>query len=427
MSIKIEKTKNTNELKLEFTVEAKLFEDAMKKVYNKNAKYFSIPGFRKGKVPYNIIEKHYGKEMFYEDAFNELIPEIYDREIKENNIQAVNSPKIDVVQMEKGKDLIFTAIVQTKPEVKLGQYKGIEINKIEYNVSEEDVEKEIEKMAEQNARLISIEDRPVEEKDIVYIDFEGSIDGIPFDGGKAKNYELVIGSHKFVEGFEEQIIGMKIEEEREIKVKFPDDYISEEIEGKEAIFKVKLNEIKKKELPKIDDEFAKDVSEFDTLKELKKDVKEKIKEKNNERAQRETNEAVTKAVASNTEIDIPSGMIEIEVNRRIEELKTNLQYSGLSLSQYLEIVKKTEGDLKKEYKESSTEAIKVNLILEAIAKEEKLEPNSEDVENKLTELSKTYAKTVEELKQNEELINYINNSLKLEKAVEFIVKNAIIK
>ena len=386
MSIKIEKTKNTNELKLEFTIEAKLFEDAMKKVYNKNAKYFSIPGFRKGKAPYNIIEKQYGKEMFYEDAFNELVPEIYDREIKENNIQAVSSPKIDVVQMEKGKDLVFTAIVQIKPEVKLGQYKGIEINKIEYNVSDEDIEKEIEKMAEQNSRLISIEDRTVEEKDIVYIDFEGSIDGIPFDGGKAENYELVIGSHKFVEGFEAQIVGMKIGEEREIKVKFPDDYISEEIEGKEAIFKVKLNEIKKKELPKIDDEFAKDVSEFDTLKELKKDVKEKLIKKNNERAEKETNEAVTKAVASKTEIDIPSGMIETEVNRRIEELKTNLQYSGISLSQYLEIVKKTEGDLKKEYKESSTEAIKVNLVLEAIAKEEKLEPNPEDVENKLTEL-----------------------------------------
>ena len=278
MSIKIEKTENKNELKLEFTIEAKVFEDGIEKVFKKNARYFNVPGFRKGKVPMNIAEKYYGVEMFYEDAFNEVVPAIYDKEIKENNLEVVSRPDIDIVQMEKGKDLIFTAVVQTKPEVELGKYKGIELKKIEYTVEDKDVEHELEHMAEKNARVITVEDREVQEGDIAVIDFEGSIDGVPFEGGKAENHELEIGSHTFIEGFEDQVVGMKIDEEKDINVTFPEEYFSKDLAGKPAVFKVKLHEIKAKELPKMDDEFAKDVSEFDTLKELKADIKKKLQE-----------------------------------------------------------------------------------------------------------------------------------------------------
>ena len=267
MSIKVEKTEKNNELKLTFTIEAAKFDEGMKKVYAKTAKYFNVPGFRRGKAPMNIIERQYGSEIFYEDTFNEIVPAIYDEELKANKIEAVSRPDIEITQIGKGQDLIFTAVVQTKPEVKLGKYKGIQLKKIEYNVTDEDIDHEIGHMAEKNSRLVSVEDRPVEEKDIAVIDFEGFVDGVAFNGGKAEGYELEIGSKTFIPGFEDQIIGMKIGEERDINVKFPEEYMSKELAGKDATFKVKVNEIKKKELPKIDDEFAKDVSEFDTIKE----------------------------------------------------------------------------------------------------------------------------------------------------------------
>ena len=411
MSIKVEKTENTNEVKLEFAIEAKLFEDAMKKVYEKNAKYFSIPGFRKGKAPYNIVEKQYGKEIFYEDAFNEVVPEIYDRELKENNIEAVSMPNIDISQMEKGKDLIFTAVVQIKPEVKLGKYKGIEI----------------EKMAEQNARLVTVEDIAVEEKDIAVIDFEGFVDGVAFEGGKAENHELEIGSHTFIEGFEDQVIGMKKGEEKEIKVTFPKEYFSEDLAGKDATFKVKVNEIKKKELPAIDDELAKDLSEFDTLAELKASIKEKMEKENEEKAKRETEDAVIKAVCEKVEIDIPSGMIETEINKMVEDIEARLSYQGLRLNQYLQILGKTEAEFRKEYEESAKESVKSRLVLEAVAKDAKVEAEQKDVDAKIEELAKAYNKTEEELKQNEDLVNYINDNLKMEKTIEYLVKNAKIK
>ena len=248
MSIKIEKTENNNELKLEFTIEAKKFDEGMKKVYAKSAKYFNIPGFRKGKAPMAIVEKQYGPEIFYEDTFNEVVPEEYERELKENNIEAVSRPEIEVKQMGKGQDLIFTAVVQTKPEVKLGKYKGIELKKIEYNVTDEDIEHELGHMADRNSRLVTVEDRPVENGDITVIDFEGFVDGVAFEGGKAENHELTIGSNTFIPGFEDQIIGMKTGEEKDINVKFPEEYFSEELKGKDATVKVKLHEIKKNEL-----------------------------------------------------------------------------------------------------------------------------------------------------------------------------------
>ncbi|MCI8999373.1 MAG: trigger factor [Clostridia bacterium] len=427
MSIKIEKTDKKDEVKLEFTIKAEKFDEAMKKVYLKSAKYFNIPGFRKGKAPMQIVEKYYGDEIFYEDTFNEVVPEEYEKELKENNIEAVSRPDIDVKQIGKGQDLIFTAIVQTKPEVKLEKYKGIEIKKVEYNVSDGDIEHELGHMQEKNARLVTVEDREVQKDDITVIDFEGFVDGKPFEGGKAENHELTIGSNTFIPGFEDQMIGMKTEEEKDINVKFPEDYFSEELKGKDATFKVKLHEIKKKELPALDDEFAKDVSEFDTLKELKKSIQDKLEEENKKKAKYETEDAVVKAVCDNVKLDIPSGMIETEIDNMTKEIEQRLMYQGMKLEQYLQMLGKTMEDFRKEYEEQATTSVKNRLVLEAIIKEEKIKPDNEKVEAKVKEMAELYGKKEEELKENEGFMKYIEESMKNEKVVEFLVENAKIK
>ena len=427
MSIKVEKTNKTNELKLEFDIEAIKFEEAMKKVYAKNIKYFNVPGFRKGKVPMSIVEKHYGSEIFYEEAFNELVPEIFEAEIKENNIEAVGTPDIDIKQMEKGKNLIFTAIVQTKPEVKLGKYKGIELKKVEYNVSDEDIEHELGHMQERNSRLVTIEDRAVESGDITVIDFEGFVDGKAFDGGKAGNHELTIGSNTFIPGFEDQIIGMKIDEEKDINVKFPEEYFSEELKGKDAVFKVKLHEIKKKELPELNDEFAKDASEFDTLDELKASIKEKLEKENETRAKYEIEEEAIKTVCDNVKIEIPSGMIDTEIDNMVKDIETRLKYQGLGIEQYLQMIGKTNEEFRKEYEEQASKQVKSRLVLEAITKAENLEADEEAVNEKVKEMATMYGKTEEELKENEQFINYIKDTLKTEATIKFIVDNAKIK
>lgn len=427
MSIKVEKTDKTNELKLTFTVEAEKFEEGMKKVYTKTAKYFNIPGFRKGKAPMSLIERTYGPSIFYEDTFNEIVPEIYEKELKENNIEAVSRPEIEITQMEKGKDLIFTAIVQTKPEVKLGKYKGIELEKIDTSVNAADVKKDLERMAEKNARLVSIEDRAVKNKDITVIDFEGFVDGVAFEGGKAENHELEIGSKTFIPGFEEQIIGMKINDEKDINVKFPEEYFSKELAGKDATFKVKLHEIKVKELPAIDDEFAKDVSEFDTLKDLKSSIKEKLTEEKKNQAKYQTEDAAIKAVCDNTKIDIPSGMIETEIDNILKDIDGRLAYQGLNLSQYLKMINKSEDDMRKEYEEQAASSVKSRLVLEAIVNKEKIEATDSEIEEKIKEMATNYGKNEEELMNNENLKQYLSNNITTEKAIQFIVDNANIK
>ena len=424
MSVKVESTENKNEVKLTFNIEAEKFEEAMKKVYAKTAKYFNIPGFRKGKAPMQLVERQYGSAIFYEDAFNELVPDIYDEAIKENKIEAVSKPNIDIVQMEKGKELIFTAVVETKPEVELGKYKGIEIKKIEYNTTDKDIEHELGHMAERNSRLVSIEDRPVEKGDITTIDFVGSVDGVEFEGGKAENHELEIGSNTFIPGFEDQIIGMKIDEVKDIKVKFPDEYFSKDLAGKDAVFKVTLHEIKKKELPKIDDEFAKDVSEFDTLDELKNSIKEKLDTENTEKAKYETEEEAIKTVCDNTKLDIPNGMIELEIDNMIKDMENRLSYQGLNLNQYLQIMGKTETEIRDNFKEQAERNIKSRLVLEAIVKAEKIEATPEEIDEKIKEMAKQYGRKEDELLANEQLKEYIKGNLETEKAIDFIVKNA---
>ena len=429
MKCKVEKTENANEVKLELTIEAQKFEEAIKKVYFQSAKYFNIPGFRKGKAPMNIVEKYYGKEIFYEDAFNEVVPEELEQALKENNIEVVSKADIDVKQIEKGKDLIFTAIFQTKPEVELGKYKGIEIEKIEYTVSDDDINHELGHMQEHNARLISVEDRAVENGDTTVIDFEGFVDEKAFEGGKAEGYELEIGSNTFIPGFEDQIVGMKIDEEKDINVKFPDEYFSKDLAGKDATFKVKLHEIKKKELPKLDDEFAKDVSEFDTVEELKKSIREKLEKEMEQKQKYETEDAVIKAVCENIKLDIPSGMIENETEDMLKNVENRLSYQGLKLDQYLQMMGKTAEEVKKEYEPQAIEAIKSRLMLEAVIKAEKIEATEEEVIEKVKEMAKNYGKKEDdkEFIENENVKQYIKSGLESEKALEFLVKNAKMK
>ncbi len=424
MNCKVEKTEKANEVKLEITIEAEKFENAMKKVYFQNAKYFNIPGFRKGKAPMNIVEKYYGAQIFYEDAFNEVATESYDEALKENKIDAVSKPEVDIIQMEKGKDVIFTAVVQTKPEVKLGKYKGIEIPKVEYPVEEKDIEHELGHLQEHNARLVTIEDRALENGDISTIDFEGFVDGVAFEGGKAEGHELEIGSGSFIPGFEEQLVGMKVDEEKEIKVTFPKEYFSKDLAGKEAMFKVKLHEIKKKELPELDDEFAKDVSEFDTLAELKTSIKEKLQKNNEQRAKYETEENAMKAICENVKLDIPEGMIELEVDNMFKDFEQRLSYQGLNMEQYLKMIGKTEDEMRKEYEPQAVDAIKSRLVLEAIINAEKIDASEEEVKAKIEEMANNYGKKAEELSENENLKKYIEEGIKSEKALEFIVKNA---
>lgn len=427
MSTKIEKTENKNEVKLEFTIEAKKFDEAIMKVYQKSARYFNIPGFRKGKAPFNIVERMYGDEIFYEDAFNELVPAIYEKEIEDNKIEAVSKPEINIVKMKKGEDLVFTALVQTKPEVKLGKYKGIELKKVEYPVTDEDVEHELAHVQEHNARIITVEDRPVQDKDIAVIDFQGFVDGKAFEGGKAEKHELEIGSKTFIPGFEDQVIGMKVGEEKDINVKFPEDYFSKDLAGKDATFKVKLHEIKEKQLPALDDEFAKDVSEFDTLKDYKTSIKEKKQAQNDDKAKHETENLAIEAVSNETKIDIPSGMIETEIDAMIRDLEQQLSYQGINLDQYLKIMNKTRKEIEENYKEQAEKNVKSRLILEAIIKEEKIESIDEEINAKIKEMATNYGRKEEELSKNEALKEYIANTIKTEKAIELIIKNAKIK
>ena len=331
-------------------------------------------------------------------------------------------------QIEKGKDLIFTAVFQTKPEAELGKYKGIEIPKIEYTVSDEDINHELSHMQEHNSRLISIDDRPVANGDTAVIDFEGFVDGKAFEGGKAEGHELEIGSNTFIPGFEDQIIGMKIDEERDIKVKFPDEYFSKDLAGKDATFKVKLHEIKKKELPELNDDFAKDTSEFDTLEELKKSIKDRMEKDNEQRQKYETEDAVIKAVCENVKVDIPSGMIENETEDMLRNVESRLSYQGLKLDQYLKMMGKTAEEVKKEYEPQAIEAIKSRLMLEAVIKAEKIEATEDEITEKVKEMAKNYGKSDDkEFMENENVRNYIKSGVESEKALEFLVKNAKIK
>jgi trigger factor len=366
MKSKVEKIE-TNVVKLTIEVDSSTFNECLKKAYLKNKGRFSVPGFRKGKAPMHLIERYYGEGVFYEDAFNYACPDAYEKAIEQNNIKPVDQPQLDVEQIGKDKDLIFTAKVTVMPEVKLGQYKGFDLEKETVNITDEDVQKELERIQQQNARLISIEDRPVQEKDTVNIDFEGFVDGEPFEGGKATGYTLEIGSGTFIPGFEEQLIGAGIDQEVEVNVTFPEDYHSDELKGKQALFKVKINEIRLKELPVLDDEFAQDVSEFETLDEYKAHIKKDLEKKAQDDADRKYENDIIKKAVDYAEVEIPDVMIERQLDNIIRRLEMTLQYQGMKLDDYLNIMGTDMEKLRDDYREMAIRDVKTQIVIDKIS------------------------------------------------------------
>lgn len=425
MSTKIEK-KVKNTVSLTISVEWSEFEKAIQKSYMKNRSRFNINGFRKGKAPRKLIEKMYGIEIFYDDAINFVLPEAYDNAVDELELHPVDRPTVDFEEIVKGEDVVFKVDVDVKPEVELNEYKGIEAVKAEYTVTDEDVDNEVKRMQEQNARIIEIEDRDVKDGDVLTIDFEGSIDGEKFDGGTAENHSLTIGSGAFIPGFEEQLIGKKKDDVVDVKVTFPEDYQAEDLAGKEAVFKVTIHEVKERELPVLDDEFAKDVSEFDTLAELKEDIKNRLQEQADTKAKNETENNVIASVVDSVEIDIPEAMIARQVESEVRELDYRLRYQGLDVEKYLQFTNGSMEDLKEQMKPNAEKVVKAELVLEEISKKEGIEATDEELDKELEKMAKQYNQELEALKKNikEQEIEYIKLGIIKSKTVDFLVENA---
>ncbi len=418
-----------NMAKLTIEVSAEDFEKALQKAYEKNKNKIAVNGFRKGKVPRAVIEKVYGAGVFYEDAANILIPEEYSKAAEESKLDIVSQPEIDVTQIEKGKSFIFTAEVALKPEVTLGEYLGVEIEKTDAKVTADDVKAELEKVREQNARLVDVTSRGIKDKDQAVIDFEGFVDGVPFEGGKGTDYPLTIGSHSFIDNFEEQLIGAKIGKEVEVNVTFPENYQAAELAGKPATFKVTVKAIKVKELPKLDDDFAKDVSEFDTLADYKADIKKNLTEKKKEEAKREKEaKAVAKAV-ENASMDIPEGMIKLQVNNMVNEFAQRLQMQGLSIDQYIQYMGSNHQQFMESLKPEAVTRIKNSLVLEAVVKAENITATEDDFEEEVKRMADMYKMEVDKVKEilgdNEK--EQIMSDLAIQKAAELIASKAVEK
>lgn len=428
MSMQVEKLEK-NMAKLTIEVDAAKVNDAIRKAYDKNKGKMSVPGFRKGKVPQAMIEKMYGPEVFYEDAANFLIPDAYAEEVEAaEDLEVVSQPKIDVVQMEKGKNFIFTAEVALKPPVDLGKYKGVKIEKIDTEVTDEDIDKEIKREQEANARTITVEDRPVKDGDTAVIDFEGFIGDKAFEGGKGENYPLVIGSGSFIPGFEEQLIGKNSGDDVDVKVTFPEDYNAKDLAGKEALFKVKINEIKEKELPELDDEFASEVSEFDTMAEYREDVKKNLAEKKEKEAKDKKEDAVIEAIIKDSKMDIPEAMVETQARTMVNDYARRLQSQGLSLEQYFMFTGLDMDKFTDQMKEGARKRIESRLILEAVVKAENFEVTDEEYEKELERIAGESKMEVDKLKEyigdDEYGKKQIIDDLKIQKAVDFVVDNA---
>ena len=423
MSLQVEKLEK-NMAKLTIEVSAEEFDAAIEKAYQKNKGKINIQGFRKGKAPRQMIEKMYGVGVFYEDAANIIIPEAYSKEVSEcKEVEIVSQPEIDVVQIEKGKPFIFTAVVATKPEVELGQYKGIEVTVEVPEIKDEDVEAELKKAQEEQARTVPVEDRPVADGDITTIDFEGFVDGVAFEGGKGTDYALTIGSHSFIDTFEEQLIGKNIGDEVEVNVTFPEEYHAEELKGKPALFKVVIKEIKVKELPELDDDFAQDVSDFDTLAEYKADIKAKLVEKAEKVAKNEKEEKLIDAIIADSKMDIPEAMIETQQDQMIREFANRISSQGLSFEQYMQFTGMTMDAMKEQMKPQALKRIQVRLVLEAIAAKEAFEITEEDIEKELETMASMYQMDIAKLKEivsdNEK--EAMKKDIAVSKAAELIV------
>ena len=426
MSLQVEKLEH-NMAKLTVEVAAEDVEKALQAAYLKQRKQINIPGFRKGKVPRQMIEKMYGPEVFYDEAANNMIPDAYAKAYDESELDIVSQPKIEVVQMEKGKPFIFTAEVATKPEVTLGDYKGLKVDKVSTRVTQKEVDEEIEKERERNARTIEVTDRAVQDKDEVTLDFEGFVDGVAFEGGKGEDYPLTIGSGSFIPGFEEQLIGAEIDKEVEVNVTFPEEYHSEDLAGKAAVFKCTVHEIKAKELPELDDEFAAEVSEFDTLDAYKADIKAKIKEqKIADGNRKKEDQAVEKAVANAT-MEIPEAMIDTQVNQMAQDFAQRIQQQGLSMEQYFQFTGMTAESMMEELRPQAVKRIETRLVLEAIAKAENIEITDERIDEELAKMAEAYKMEVEKLKEfmGENEKEQMKMDLAVQDAVTFLVDNAV--
>lgn len=415
-----------NKVKLTIEVASELFEDGMKKSYQKNVKYINVPGFRKGKAPRKMIEKMYGPAVFYEDAVNFIIPDAYDEAVKEADIHPVSQPEIDIVTIgEADKPFVFTAEVFTKPEVKLGTYKGVEIEKVENKVTDADVDAEVASMREKNSRMVTVEDRAAENGDITTIDFEGFCDGVAFEGGKGTDYELTLGSGTFIPRFEEQIVGKKIGEEFDVNVKFPEEYHSEELKGKDAVFKVTLKGIKVKELPTLDDEFAKDVSEFDTLDALKEDIKAKLTKEAENKTKAEIENRALEAAVEGAEIDLPECMVDNQVEKMLEDYAYRLKSQGIDMKMYLQYTQMTEDQLKEQMKPSAKQQVLGSLVLEKIAELEKLEATDEDIEKEFDKIAETYKMEKDKIRELMGAnIDAMKQDIVTNKALDVLAENA---
>lgn len=427
MNVKVEKKENSK-VEIEFTMEKEQFNTELDKAYKQNAKKFKVPGFRAGMVPRSVVEKTYGEGVLYEFVIENTVDEAYRTAVIENNLEIVSRPELDIKQIGKDKDFVFVVTVCVKPEATVKDYKGIEVKKVSTRVTKKEVDAELEKIREKNARIVTVEDRELKNGDISVIDFEGFVDGVAFEGGKGENFELTIGSGQFIPGFEEQMVGMKLNEQRDVNVKFPEQYHAADLAGKDATFKVVLHEIKEKVLPEIDDEFAKDVSEFETLEEYKKDLNKKVKEHKEAHAKADMEQEALDKFIEKVEVVVPEEMIDSEVDKMLEEMNANLSYQGLNIDQYLQYIGISLEDYKKEMREQAQKRIKLNLGLEFIANEEKIEVTDEEIDTKIKELAAQYGnKNDESLLKNENARNYMRQQLAQEKTMKIITDNVVEK
>lgn len=412
-----------NVVELEFSIDAKTFEDGVMKSYRKNVKKIQLPGFRKGKAPKMMIEKMYGPEVFYDDAINFVFPEAYDAAVKEAGITPVDRPEVDVKEIGKDIDLVLTAKVTVKPEVTIENYKGIEIPKTEYTVSNEDVDKEISAMAERNSRLVTVEDRAAKLGDTAIIDYEGFVDGVAFEGGKGEGHNLELGSGQFIPGFEDQIVGKKTGEEFDVTVTFPEQYHAEELQGKEAVFKVKLNELKEKVLPALDDEFAKDISEFDTLEELKADTKAKLEKAAEEKATNEKESAILDFLSENLKANIPTVMIESQIDGMLKDFEMRITSQGIDLNTYLTYTGMDEKTMRESFREQAERRVKTTLALEKIRELEQISATDEEAEEEIKKMAEQYKMEVEKIKSFLQLED-VKEDVSMRKTMDFLLENA---
>ncbi len=425
-------TEKLDKKQIELTIEVdeQKFEEGLQYAYKKIVKQINIPGFRKGKVPRKILEQRFGVEIFFEDAVEYIMPQAYLEAVEtlDESIVPVGKPEIDIMQLEPNKPFIFKAKVEIKPEVELGEYKGLELEKLDTAVTEEDVNKELEQLRQRHAQLEVVgEEGQVENGDFVVIDFVGKVNGEPFEGGTAEDYTLEIGSGTFIPGFEDQLVGMKLNEQKVIEVTFPADYHSEELAGKEAIFDVTVKEIKRKKLAELDDEFAKDISEFETLQELKNDIENKLKKRKEENAQNHLREQAIAKASENAQVDIPQAMIDTQIDDILQNFDLRLRSQGLSLEKFLQYSQQTQESIREQYQEDAKKAVKNQLVLEAIAKAEGIEVEEEDLEKEFERLAEMYNQKKEEIKEiltQQGQIDAIKHSIRIDKAVDFIIANA---